>query len=226
MLRHLKDGECIDDEYWQCPVSWMGIVPHAAPPPPPTRTTQCTDPTPKLGNCFKMPCCADEGFGCFKKAGVRYAQCKPEPANCSDTDDWLCPSSWITYAPQKPSSVHVGSQPSAVQQRHAAPSQPPWPMSSLLGVLGAVPSAHVGSPPSAVQQRHAAPSQPPWPMSSLLGVLGAVPSAHGKGKGKGNGKGQGNGNGDSFNVSVLVVVSTLLQVLLVGFMIWRCCRQV
>ena len=190
MLRHLKDGECIDDEYWQCPVSWMGIVPHAAPPPPPTRTTQCTDPTPKLGNCFKMPCCADEGFGCFKKAGVRYAQCKPEPANCSDTDDWLCPSSWITYAPQKPSSVNVGSQPSAVQQRHAAPSQPPWPM------------------------------------SSLLGVLGAVPSAHGKGKGKGNGKGQGNGNGDSFNFSVLVVVSTLLQVLLVGFMIWRCCRQV
>ena len=50
------------------------------------------DCAPMNGNCFESECCADEGFSCYRRVGVMYAQCKPTVENCLDNADWLCPS--------------------------------------------------------------------------------------------------------------------------------------
>ena len=50
------------------------------------------DCAPANGNCFESECCADEGFSCYRRVGVMYAQCKPTVENCLDNADWLCPS--------------------------------------------------------------------------------------------------------------------------------------
>ena len=61
-------------------------------------------------NCFDTTCCVQpEGasgpYGCFRRAGRNYAQCRPvfgwvnhteAPAGeCKDDAKWLCPSSWL-----------------------------------------------------------------------------------------------------------------------------------
>ena len=42
------------------------------------------DCAPMNGNCFESECCADEGFSCYRRVGVMYAQCKPTVENCLD----------------------------------------------------------------------------------------------------------------------------------------------
>jgi hypothetical protein len=120
-VQHQKAGKCFDDDDWQCPQSWMAIVPHYTAVPRPHLEVHvahaCTDPTPKFGNCFESLCCEDKRFGCFKRDGVEYAQCRPSVSKtCTDTDDWLCPSSWITPAgkPTKPLS-HTPASNAAVR---------------------------------------------------------------------------------------------------------------
>ena len=54
----------------------------------------CAQPWQK---CLESGCCAAHNFGCFKKMGVEYAQCRPLQHPCKDTTDWLCPGWWNTH---------------------------------------------------------------------------------------------------------------------------------
>ena len=69
MASQTVNGECVDDEAWQCPLSWMGVLPVlpklVSPPPPPPAL--CTNPAPDFEGCYQSRCCATEGFGCFKR---------------------------------------------------------------------------------------------------------------------------------------------------------------
>ena len=45
-----------------------------------------------LQDCLASECCMSEGFSCFKRPHVKYAQCrKMAKGNCEDTDEWRCP---------------------------------------------------------------------------------------------------------------------------------------
>ena len=50
----------------------------------------CAEP---YKNCFESTCCINGNFGCYKKPGKQYAQCRPKPdhGSCVDTVDWQCP---------------------------------------------------------------------------------------------------------------------------------------
>ena len=54
-----------------------------------------TECTAAYGNCHESQCCGDPGFDCYKRAGKKFAQCRPvDPAGwCVDNDDWFCPGS-------------------------------------------------------------------------------------------------------------------------------------
>jgi hypothetical protein len=73
----------------------------------PLVAAQCSKPAE---NCYDTTCCVQpEGasgpYGCFRRAGRNYAQCRPvfgwvnhteAPAGeCTDDETWLCPSSWL-----------------------------------------------------------------------------------------------------------------------------------
>ena len=51
-------------------------------------------------------CCADAGFGCFKRAGRSFAMCKPQPSPCAgdqgELKGWVCPEEWIHHSPSTP----------------------------------------------------------------------------------------------------------------------------
>ena len=44
--------------------------------------------------CFDTGCCSNPGFGCYKRPGKQYAQCRRTVPDCQDTDSWLCPETW------------------------------------------------------------------------------------------------------------------------------------
>jgi len=52
---------------------------------------QCSD---VFQACYDSKCCSNPGFGCYKRTGKNYAQCKRKVANCVDTSDWQCPATW------------------------------------------------------------------------------------------------------------------------------------
>lgn len=70
--------------------------PYPPPSPPPPCYTQ------QYGNCFNSHCCVKfSAFGCYKRVGRMYAQCRPLPGHahvppgpCVNTTDWLCPGWW------------------------------------------------------------------------------------------------------------------------------------
>jgi len=72
---------CEDDDTWLCPGWW-----------------DRGDKVPDYHNCFDHPDvgCASHNFGCFKRNGIEFAQCRPFEAgqnkdSCHSTEDWLCP---------------------------------------------------------------------------------------------------------------------------------------
>ena len=66
-------------------------------------------------------CSACAGFGCFKKNGRQYAQCRPMgQGSCVDDSSWLCPDSWIPTPPPAPSPSPASPLPPP------SPSPPPW----------------------------------------------------------------------------------------------------
>ena len=69
MRMHSEDGVCVDDETWQCPLSWMGVLPVAVSPPPPSPPAVCQGLSADFGGCYESRCCATAGFGCFKRVG-------------------------------------------------------------------------------------------------------------------------------------------------------------
>lgn len=48
-------------------------------------------------SCFESHCCANGNYGCYKRPGRDYAQCRPLPdhgVTCSDSNEWECPGWW------------------------------------------------------------------------------------------------------------------------------------
>lgn len=97
------EGTCADDDRWQCPQTWLT---DAQPDrqAPATRATAaplststilrdgywdytCTD---DYAECTTTECCANPSFGCFKRSGRHFAQCRPLQPHCVDYE-WLCP---------------------------------------------------------------------------------------------------------------------------------------
>lgn len=75
--RHDHGGAvaCVDDDRWLCP-RWK-------------------DRVEDWGNCFAPAtgrACQSPNFGCYKKRGVEFAQCRPLRPNCTEGDiaagDW------------------------------------------------------------------------------------------------------------------------------------------
>lgn len=118
-------GECVDDDAWTCPESWIPSPPPPRPPPgapaPPPRPP-CTD---NFAPCGRSQCCADASFACYKRNGKMFAQCRPRRELfagdvCTDTDMWLCPSYWEPPprppAPRPPPAL--SPPPRAARPRH------------------------------------------------------------------------------------------------------------
>ena len=50
--------------------------------------------TANFADCYDSQCCASNvAFGCFRRRGKAYAQCRRKQADgaCVDSDEWLCP---------------------------------------------------------------------------------------------------------------------------------------
>jgi hypothetical protein len=108
-----EDGTCTDTAEWLCPASWMNKVPKDAPP----ASDICTAPTDPHGGCYRSHCCRQpETYGCFKRPDRAYAQCRPyEPqlgadGACTDSDQWLCPLSWMSHIPAPMAALQEGSK--------------------------------------------------------------------------------------------------------------------
>ena len=113
-----EDAPCKDDAEWLCPTTHFGpgwnkddaiVDPNAGAILGAATSKTCDSP---FSNCFESKCCIDPGTnGCFRKAGKRYAQCRPfamhretKGGPCVDSGGWVCPAAWMgsTPAPAKP----------------------------------------------------------------------------------------------------------------------------
>ena len=114
-LRDDASGRCADNDEWLCPESWLiepPPPPPSPPPPPPPFEAECSGaPRSKhFDSCLETMCCEDpHAFGCFKRAEFEFAQCRPRShmevgGVCVDTDDWLCPETWLVPPPPPPPS--------------------------------------------------------------------------------------------------------------------------
>jgi len=85
----------VADPGWECPVD-------------PEEDLAADDPT-SCGHdykpCFSSNCCLSPGFGCFKRPGLRFAQCRPMPMDptrrCVSTDEWECPGTEPPPTPEE-----------------------------------------------------------------------------------------------------------------------------
>jgi hypothetical protein len=64
MAKHVLAGKCVDNNDWQCPLSWMGRLPI-----PLARVNVCWGHSKEFGACYDSWCCDNAGFGCFKRQG-------------------------------------------------------------------------------------------------------------------------------------------------------------
>jgi hypothetical protein len=110
---HQRDdvtGHCVDSDTWLCPNTWIQESPPPAPPPPPPPPyhARCRrNPSPHYSTCLESNCCQDaKGWGCFHRTHKQFAQCLPfahmnmtADGGCMDTDEWLCPQTWIVPPP-------------------------------------------------------------------------------------------------------------------------------
>ena len=68
-----------------CPDDDWNVPPSAPPPMPPVAPSCAGGGAPRYGDCFADRCCADPNFECFKRAGKRYAQCRPAKERITTT---------------------------------------------------------------------------------------------------------------------------------------------
>lgn len=90
---------CVSTDTWTCPGRWSRPeAPKAAPLG--ALLSKCAGKgAGKFKPCITDKCCEDAGFGCFKKNGAAFAQCRPlggPLAACKSTDSWTCPLDWKT----------------------------------------------------------------------------------------------------------------------------------
>lgn len=136
-------GNCADSDSWLCPTSWLPPDPKPSPSPPPRPPSLpspegClpgTQPAAQFAACFSSRCCEGQvgrngGFGCFRKPGKSFAQCRPmalhrdHSGTCKDSTDWLCPASWITYPPPPPPRPPPSPSPPPVKHQRPSPAPP------------------------------------------------------------------------------------------------------
>lgn len=111
---------CVSSDEWTCPGRWSR--PEAAPRVLPVKALldQCSGHgAGKFKPCIQDKCCKDAGFGCFKKEGVAFAQCRPlggPLSDCKSTDVWTCPLEWKTA--EEEVVKHVDAMGEKIQQKH------------------------------------------------------------------------------------------------------------
>ena len=77
-------------------------------------------------NCLPSRCCQDEGYRCFKRDGVEYAQCRRYAEPCTTQNDvWLCPEEWCPGCWD--SAATLPSRPPSPPLPPAPPPAPPPP---------------------------------------------------------------------------------------------------
>ena len=77
-------------------------------------------------NCLTSRCCQDEGYRCFKRDGVEYAQCRRYAEPCTTQNDvWLCPEEWCPGCWD--SAATLPSRPPSPPLPPAPPPAPPPP---------------------------------------------------------------------------------------------------
>jgi len=88
-----KGTSCGDvDPDWECPGNPEELKAEMD-------VTMCQ---PNYKPCFESGCCSSPGFGCWKRAGIRFAQCRPvDPTRkCIPQGDWECPGTWDRPTPE------------------------------------------------------------------------------------------------------------------------------
>ena len=96
-----------------------------APPMPPPQPPPVPWPPGRVfcgehyGQCVSWStpqfCCRDPLFGCFKKPGKLFSQCRPLPKGgdaCVSDDFWQCPEHWLDSPPPSPPPLPPPSPPS------------------------------------------------------------------------------------------------------------------
>lgn len=107
--------------YGQCRESCPGgdwdceVVRKMSPPSPPLPApSECSGYIARYGTCLDSPMCCSPGDGCFRRPHPTTAAiCRPlSPGLCEDTDEWVCPDSWIfwTPLPSPPPPPHPAAQ--------------------------------------------------------------------------------------------------------------------
>ena len=96
------NAPCVSDSTWKCPSEWISPPPVPLPPPLPPRPPPPPPCAEAFQDCQLSLCCNNPyGFACFKRAGRRFAQCRPKKGfydkqgHCQDSSDWQCPSYFI-----------------------------------------------------------------------------------------------------------------------------------
>ncbi|KAL1522009.1 hypothetical protein AB1Y20_021654 [Prymnesium parvum] len=124
---------CVEEDGWLCPGEWDGmhpppspsppLLPSPDPPPNPPSSPPCVE---RYAPCWNgkghADCCSDATFGCFRRVGRAFAQCRPLTATpCVSDESWACPG-WDYPPPSPPRPPSPGSPPSP-----ASPPPPPPP---------------------------------------------------------------------------------------------------
>lgn len=84
---------------------WPPLPPYSPPPlPPMLPPIPCSK---HRGHCYVSRCCERHSDGCFRMVGERIAICQSYEyfgaiSLCEDSDEWLCPESWLARPPPMP----------------------------------------------------------------------------------------------------------------------------
>ena len=83
----------------------MLLLPSPSPP-----TVPCVE---RYANCLESFCCTSAQDGCFRRPTRQYAQCRPLIADCTNSDEWLCPGWHLAFTPRPPPSIPLPPSPPA-----------------------------------------------------------------------------------------------------------------
>ena len=126
-----------------------------SPPPPPPEPPPPPTPCPAAREaCWEQPlrCCSTPGWGCFRRVGLQYAQCRVVPTDtpCVDTEKWECPGWHLPneVPPLPPVSPAPLPRPPHVYPPPSPPPPPPKPPPPLRSPSPPPPLSSSGIPDS------------------------------------------------------------------------------
>ncbi len=128
-----RNGPCESDAAWECP--------DAPPPAPPAACAlayQSCVQAVKSHGVLELGCCEPGGdgraFGCFRRPGREFAQCRPMPQGpCVSTGEWECP---LMPPPAPPSGAYAMAD-HASMSAHARAKDAAAPAASGALIVGA-----------------------------------------------------------------------------------------